>query len=123
MPNGNSQEDNEYRYSIDDMLLVQVEMDTPIVETDTPNDNGQEGYEYRTMDDMLLASEMDITATTIGAAPHQGDDSTQVAEIPASVPAAMAPAVVPGAKKRGRPKGSKDKVQRTRRKRAEVGGQ
>jgi hypothetical protein len=88
----------------------------------TPNDSGQpeEDYEYRTIDDMLLA-----TATTIGASPQrQGDDSTQVVEIPrlaASVPAAVAPAVVPGAKKRGRPKGSNDKVPRTRRKRAEAG--
>lgn len=98
-----NQEDDDYR--IDNMLLTEAD----IIPTPITNDNGQADYEFRTIDDMLLASETD---TMIGAAQRQGDDS-------ASVPVAIAPALVPGAKKRGRPKGSKDKAPRTRRNLAE----
>jgi hypothetical protein len=111
-----NQEDNDYR--IDNMLLAEAD----IIPMPITTDNGQADYEFRTIDDMLLALETDAM---IGTAPQrQGDNSTQVAEIPrsaASVPAAMAPAAVPGAKKRGRPKGSKDKAPRTRRKLANGG--
>jgi hypothetical protein len=79
----------------------------------------QEDNEYHDIDNMLLAE----TATLAGTAPQrQSVDSTQAAKIPGPtgsavlVPAAAtAPAAVPGAKKRGRPKGSKDKVPRKKR--------
>jgi hypothetical protein len=65
-----------------------------IATPDMANDNSQlqeDAYEFRTIDDMLLAGTDTMIATPIGAAPQrQGDNSTQVAEMPVSVPAAQA---------------------------------
>jgi hypothetical protein len=86
MPN----QEDEYHYTIDDMLLAEPYM-CRTWQTIIHSQLQEDAYEFRTIDDMLLAGTDTMIATPIAAPQRQGDNSTQVAEMPgstASVPAA-----------------------------------